>query len=288
MDVETIKHHLYKSGFVDNYFIWKHQGEKDVIGEISSDQDLNGGATPELGYDNPYRQMIFDAAGPNFPQGSSWQSFSNIEHELSHPCEPSMEEDPNPESQKLYDLLQAADAKLYLGSSLSQLDVISRMLNIKIENNMSQRGYNQMMQLLIEALPEDNIVLDSYYQTKKVVRSLGLPVEKIDCCELGCMLYWGDDEHLTSCTFCGHDRYKRRIGSHKRKLIPYKKMYYFPLIPRLQRLYASHATAADMRWHHEHTKEDGVMCHPSDSEAWKHFNDTHPFFVDEPRNVRLD
>jgi len=75
MDVETIKHHLYKSGFVDNYFIWKHQGEKDVIGEISSDQDLSGGATPELGYDNPYRQMIFDAAGPNFPQGSSWQSF---------------------------------------------------------------------------------------------------------------------------------------------------------------------------------------------------------------------
>ncbi|KAH0674544.1 hypothetical protein KY284_025631 [Solanum tuberosum] len=52
--------------------------------------------------------MTFDAASPNFPQGSSWQSFSNIEPESSHPCEPSMEEDPNPESQKLYDLLQAA------------------------------------------------------------------------------------------------------------------------------------------------------------------------------------
>ena len=54
MDVETIKHHLYKSGFVDNYFIWKHQGERNMIGDISCDQDLNGGATPELGYDNPY------------------------------------------------------------------------------------------------------------------------------------------------------------------------------------------------------------------------------------------
>ncbi|XP_049358480.1 uncharacterized protein LOC125823101 [Solanum verrucosum] len=71
---------------------------KRCFGEISSDQDLNGGATHELGYDNPYRQMIFDAVGPNFPQGSSWQSFSNIEPESSHPCEPSMEEDPNPES----------------------------------------------------------------------------------------------------------------------------------------------------------------------------------------------
>ncbi|XP_016456739.2 uncharacterized protein LOC107780687 [Nicotiana tabacum] len=42
-----------------------------------------------------------------------------------------------------------------------------------------------------------------------------------------------------------------------------------------------------MRWHHEHIQEDGVMRHPSDSEAWKHFNETHPFFVAEPRNVRL-
>ena len=184
-----IKHQLYKSGFVDNYFIWKHQGEKIIIGEISCDQDLNGGATLKLGYDNPYCQMILDAVVPNFPQCSSWKSFGNTEDESPHPCEPSLEEYPNPESQKLYDLLQVADAKLYPNSSLSQLVVVSRMLNIKIGNNMSQRGYNQMMQLLKEALPEDNTDLDSFYRTKKLVRSLGLPVEKIDCCESGCMLY---------------------------------------------------------------------------------------------------
>lgn len=45
------------------------------------------------------------------------------------------------------------------------------------------------MQLLKEALPKDNILLDSYYEMKMLVRSLGLPVEKIDCCESGCMLY---------------------------------------------------------------------------------------------------
>ncbi|KAL0327842.1 UNVERIFIED_CONTAM: hypothetical protein Scaly_2216800 [Sesamum calycinum] len=31
----------------------------------------------------------------------------------------------------------------------------------------------------------------------------------------------------------------------------------------------------------------GVICHPSDVEAWKHFNETHPDFDLEPRNVRL-
>ncbi|XP_047270411.1 uncharacterized protein LOC124899548 [Capsicum annuum] len=287
MDVETVKCHLYQSGFIENYFIWKHQGERDDISETSYGNALHGGGQP-ICEENPYQQMILDAAGPNFSQGSSWQSYSNSEPESSHPFQHSMEEDPNPVSKKFYDLLDAADAELYPSSSLSQLVVVSLMLNIKIKNNMSQRGYNQMMQLLKESLPEDNIVLDNYYQTKKLMRSLGLPVEKIDYCESGCMLYWGDDdEHLTSCKFCSKPRYKRCVGSRKRKLVPYKRMYYFPLIPRLQRLYASHATAADMRRHHDHKKEDGVMRHPSDSEAWKHFNESHPFFAAKPRNVRL-
>ncbi|KAJ8761260.1 hypothetical protein K2173_001316 [Erythroxylum novogranatense] len=64
-------------------------------------------------------------------------------------------------------------------------------------------------------------------------------------------------------------------------------MYYFPLTPRLQRLYASDVTACHMRWHAEHDQEDGVMRHPSYALAWKHFNETHVHFVVESRNVRL-
>ncbi|KAM3325611.1 hypothetical protein P3S67_000736 [Capsicum chacoense] len=156
--------------------------------------------------------MILDAAGPNFSQGLSWQSYSNSEPGSSHPFQNSVEEDPNPVSKKFYDLLDAADTKLYPGSSLSQLAFVSRMLNIKIENNMSQRGYNQIIKLLKESLPEDNIMHDSYYQMKKLVRSLGLPVEKINYCESGCILYWGDDDELlASCKFCSKPRYKRCI-----------------------------------------------------------------------------
>ena len=42
-----------------------------------------------------------------------------------------------------------------------------------------------------------------------------------------------------------------------------------------------------MRWHDEHIQEDGTMCHPYDSEAWKHFSRVHPSFALESRNVRL-
>ena len=45
-------------------------------------------------------------------------------------------------------------------------------------------------------------------------------------------------------------------------------------------------TAEHMRWHAEHI-QDGVMQHPSDVEAWSHFNAMWPDFAAESRNVRL-
>jgi hypothetical protein len=42
-----------------------------------------------------------------------------------------------------------------------------------------------------------------------------------------------------------------------------------------------------MTWHQSHHAVDEVMVHPSDGEAWKHFNSVHPHFSAESRNVRL-
>jgi len=42
-----------------------------------------------------------------------------------------------------------------------------------------------------------------------------------------------------------------------------------------------------MRWHYENPREPGVLSHPSNGEAWKHFDNVHPDFACEPRNVRL-
>ena len=46
-------------------------------------------------------------------------------------------------------------------------------------------------------------------------------------------------------------------------------------------------TAEHITWHQSHHAVDGVMVHPSDGEAWKHFNSVHPHFSAESRNVRL-
>lgn len=77
-----------------------------------------------------------------------------------------------------------------------------------------------------------------------------------------------------------HQRSKKKTDT------SYKKMYYFPLTPRLQRLYASNATTKYMRWYYEH-EIDGVMRHPSDSPAGKHFDQAYPCFASKIRNDRL-
>uniref|UniRef100_A0A803N0T6 DUF4218 domain-containing protein n=1 Tax=Chenopodium quinoa TaxID=63459 RepID=A0A803N0T6_CHEQI len=63
-------------------------------------------------------------------------------------------------------------------------------------------------------------------------------------------------------------------------------MRYFPLIPRLKRLYMSSKTAEDMRWYFNR-KDDKILRHPIDGEAWKKFDEKYTEFVVDPRGVRL-
>ncbi|KAL0410953.1 UNVERIFIED_CONTAM: hypothetical protein Slati_3685000 [Sesamum latifolium] len=87
----------------------------------------------------------------------------------------------------------------------------------------------------------------------KLIRDLGLPVEKIDACKNGCILYWKNDIDLDYCKFCGGARYKpTRERNTNYKKTPYAILRYLPLTSRLQRLYASEATAEQMTWHANH------------------------------------
>ncbi|KAG7636059.1 Transposon En/Spm-like [Arabidopsis thaliana x Arabidopsis arenosa] len=52
-------------------------------------------------------------------------------------------------------------------------------------------------------------------------------------------------------------------------------------------MYQSHKTAAAMRWHAEHQSKEGEMNHPSDAAKWRYFQELHPQFAEEPRNVYL-
>ncbi|XP_019236072.1 PREDICTED: uncharacterized protein LOC109216379 isoform X1 [Nicotiana attenuata] len=103
------------------------------------------------------------------------------------------------------------------------------------------------------------------------------------------MIYWNETKDRIDCNFCKTPRYKQFKGESSSSMetskIPAKVFRYFSLIPRFQRLFMSSKTSTQMRWHAEGCTRDGVMRHPADSIAWNFFDELHPSFSQDPRNV---
>ncbi|GJW89393.1 hypothetical protein Tco_0164733 [Tanacetum coccineum] len=64
-------------------------------------------------------------------------------------------------------------------------------------------------------------------------------------------------------------------------------MWYFPIIPRLQRLFKIQSISEDLRWHATRRITDGVLRHPADSQAWRTIDEKFPKIAEDPRNLRL-
>nr|GEU39276.1 hypothetical protein [Tanacetum cinerariifolium] len=127
----------------------------------------------------------------------------------------------------------------------------------------------------------------SYYAIKKTFKTIGFGYESIHVCEHDCCIFRGDDnKDLDFCPVCNTSRWKD--SNIPGKKVPKKVLRYFPIIPRLQRLYKSSHTANEMIWHATgKCTEPGKMQHQVDGRAWKKFDTKYPDFAKEPRNVRL-
>ncbi|KAL0367491.1 UNVERIFIED_CONTAM: hypothetical protein Sradi_3639200 [Sesamum radiatum] len=141
----------------------------------------------------------------------------------------------------------APDDAVWNGYTQSQLASVAKLVNIKAEDHISERIYIRISQWADHIVPGDNTLPLNYYSTYKLIRELDLRVEKINACKKDCMLYWNDDINLEYCKFCGEARYKPMSERNPNcKKTMYVILRYLPLIPHLQRLYASKAFAEQM------------------------------------------
>jgi hypothetical protein len=67
---------------------------------------------------------------------------------------------------------------------------------------------------------------------------------------------------------------------------------HFPIIPQLQRMFHSPTISSLMRWHEDNRSDreggDGLVRHPCDSKAWKHFhNNVDQTFGNDTRNFHF-
>ncbi|KAL5543065.1 hypothetical protein UlMin_010775 [Ulmus minor] len=263
--IETIRNHIILNGFTTTYTKWYNHGD-------SFDYNDDNGSSDEKGDESDcdeVRAAINDAAGP---------SFVSLGENTNDPEEPPMTFD-----KSRYDkMFNELESKLYPGcNDFSTLTFVVKLMHIKVLNKWSDKSFTMLLSLIKQVLPHQNRCPESYYECKKLLLELGLGYENIDVCPHDCALYYGDNKDLQHCPICQHQRYKR-------KNVPYKRLRYFPITPRLKRLYSSKHTSKAMRWHKEfRDPDDERLRHPADGLAWKHFDETFPDFAKDCRNVRL-
>nr|GEV24959.1 hypothetical protein [Tanacetum cinerariifolium] len=165
------------------------------------------------------------------------------------------------------ELYASANEELYPGCDyVTRLDFMAKFTYFKV------KGYKLPL---------------SYYAIKKTFQTIGLGYESIHACVNDCFLFRGDNnKDVHFCPVCKTSRWKDSNTPGKK--VPKKVLRYFPIIPRLQRLYKSSHTTKEMTWHATgKCTEPSKMQHPVDGRAWKNFDIRYPNFTKEPRNVRL-
>merc|ERR1712080_645360 len=173
---DIVKVHLYKSGFVPNYYLWDRHGElvAPTVNPVASEV--------ELVTTNPIEDMVEDAARSMFPTGQVDDDDVNIE------------EEPNTEARKIYDLLASAKRSLWNGcESGIELSVTSEYITMKSKFNLTEAAFTAVVQAAKRHMPPNNLMCDSHYKVKTLMSAFGLPYQKIDTCVKGCMLYWKDE-----------------------------------------------------------------------------------------------
>ncbi|XP_057548101.1 uncharacterized protein LOC130826536 [Amaranthus tricolor] len=301
-----VRFDLLKGGMYEKYTFWELHREELV--ESSDGDDVDESNDIDSGF-----TMLQDACGVGAMNvGSAEEALNNVEEY----------EKPNANAKKFFKLLEEYQEPLTMhDTTMSKLSYSVKLLHLKVLNNWADKSFDSLLHL--ERQGYGAYLPTSYYEAKKLIKDLGLDYYKIDACENDCILYWKEHEKLIECPTCGLSRWKQeKEGSSKGVKVSRKVLRYFPLKPRLQSLYICRKTSKDMRWHKERdaTKTyrvndcdriidddvlsreeeddafleddnasaiDDTIRHPSDSFAWKSFDEEYSEFAKEVRNVRL-
>ncbi|XP_059669388.1 uncharacterized protein LOC132314558 [Cornus florida] len=185
--------------------------------------------------------------------------------------------------------LEYAETPLYPGcSTFTIMSAIVTLYKHKAAHNLSDTGYDELLDIIRVMIPSDNSLPKGIYETKKLLKKFDLGYEKIHACANDCCLFRKENKDLNACPKCGTSRWKTNAQSNVvREGVPAKVLWYFPIVPRFRRFFQSKEKAEQILWHSTHKSEDKKMRHPVDSLAWDMINKKWPCFASDPRNLRL-
>lgn len=266
---DLIVEHIVVDGFLTSYTSWIYHGE-----ELFSSKLVN-----QLDKGDEMQDMLHEAFG--IPPTSNFVDMDTSAEGFDGSNQHNMGFDKK--NEEFFRLLKEAERELYPGSKYSLLAFLVHLLHLKCLNGWSNTSFSMLLELLKDVLPEGETLSQSFYDSKKIIKDLGLEYKKIHACPNDCMIYWNETKDRTSSKFCKAPRYKQFKGASTNSIsetskIPLKVFRYFPLIPRLQRLFMLAKTSTQMRWHAEGRTRDRVMRYLADNIAWRKFDEAHTIF----------
>ncbi|XP_068503999.1 uncharacterized protein [Phaseolus vulgaris] len=282
---EATHEHLILHPFPKGYTFWLLHGETSFVQNTTETPLVFQSNEHKVSGNDPIRVMVNDAFRNFFYD-------DNVEDdEDMHPRSSEMMLDEIAEYLKF---MHDGQQSLYEGcGKYSKISFLLKLYHNKCLCRMTDKAMSMILELLADVFDYAKIPC-SFYEAKKIINKLGLHYTKIDACPNDCMLYYGEDKDKEVCKKCNESRWKRRKKNKtidgtmkKQKKVPAKVLRYFPLKPRLQRMFMSSKIAEHMQWHASGSTNEGILRHPRDSEAWKNFYLMNPQFASDARNVRL-
>ncbi|XP_041011471.1 uncharacterized protein LOC121255261 [Juglans microcarpa x Juglans regia] len=277
--LSLVEDHLFIIGIDPTYTEWIFHGEDDPFLDATFSDEEGDDASAYNDYIDDVDDTLDDIRVGSFMDNSATnQGNANINDEP-----PTSNTSTNLNFEEL-----VVDARRPLYPScakFSKLSFIVKLLHIKTLGGWTVKSFDMVIKLLQAAFP-DALFPDSFNDARRLERGLGFSYKKIHACPNDCALFWKENAEFNECPKCNASRWITSTSNHQR--IPQKVLRYFPLKPRLQKLFMSKKTAQAMRWHlEEHVQDLTCMRHPADSRVWKEFDNKHGWFSQDPRNVRL-
>ena len=154
--------YLLTKGFIEDNLCWYTHGELFVPNESMVERVVESTSSAnnmhEVGNDNsnPYRNMVMDAMR---------MSEGNVSE-----C-PIIEEEPNVDASRFYDMLKDFDEPLWDGCmNHSKLSVVAQVFTIKSDHRLSEAGYDKIVEWVISFLPEGNKLKENFYAAKSMMK----------------------------------------------------------------------------------------------------------------------
>lgn len=207
--LDVVEAHLISKGMDPTYTTWVLHGERVSASRHREDVDRHDTYTM-------YRDAFFREK--DFSQPANEGGVSEFTH-----------------------LLEYAKTPLNPGcTKYIRLSTIVALYKHKITHGLSDKGFNELLEIVRDMLPHPNTFLDSMYSTKKLLKTFDLGYEKIHACVNDCCLFRKDLESLDMCSRCDAFRWKVNQSTKKIKVgVPAKVLRYFSIIPKLKRMFTS-------------------------------------------------